>query len=113
MKKILRGCFEGGGEYNEYICTYPVDERLPLHRIGTLKKIDVKIDKYELPTFYWLPKLYKNHYTLRFISNSSHCSTTILSKHITSALTAVKYHVIKYSENAFSNSDVNYRIFGQ
>ena len=43
-----------------------------------------------------------------FISNSSHCSTTILSKHITSALTAVKDHVMKYSETAFSNSNVNY-----
>ena len=31
-------------------------------------------------------------------SNSSHCFTTILSKHITSALTDVKDHVIKYSE---------------
>ena len=41
-----------------------------------------------------------------FISNSSHCSTTILSKHITSALTAMKNHVMKYSETAFSN--VNY-----
>ena len=40
--------------------------------------------------------------------NSSHCSTTILSKHITSALTAVRDHVIKYSETAFSNSNVNY-----
>ena len=38
----------------------------------------------------------------------SHCSTTILSKHITSALTAVKDHVMKYSETAFSNSNVNY-----
>ena len=44
----------------------------------------------------------------RFISKSSHCSTTILSKHITSALTAVKGHVMKYSETAFSNSNVNY-----
>ena len=50
-------------------------------------------------------KILINH---RFISNSSHCSTTILSKHITSALTAVKDHVIKYSETAFSNSNVNY-----
>ena len=71
-------------------------------------KIDVKIDKCELPTFYWLPKLHKRPYKSRFISNSSHCSTTILSKHITSALTAVKNHVIKYSETAFSNSNVNY-----
>ena len=43
-----------------------------------------------------------------FVLNSSHCSTTILSKHITCALTAVKDHVIKYSETAFSNSNVNY-----
>ena len=47
-------------------------------------------------------------YKSRFISNSSHCSSTILSKHITSALTAVKDHVIKYSETAFNNSNVNY-----
>ena len=59
----------------------------------------------ELPTFYWLPKLHKRLYKSRFISNSSHCSTTILSKHITSA---VKDHVIQYSETAFSNSNVNY-----
>ena len=44
----------------------------------------------------------------RFISNSSHCSTTILFKHITSTLTAVKDHVIKYIETAFSNSNDNY-----
>ena len=83
-------------------------DQLLVHHINTLTKIDVKIDKCELPTFYWLPKLYKRPYKSRFISNSSHCSTTILSKHITSALTAVKDHVIKYSETAFSNSKVNY-----
>ena len=76
-----------------------------VHHINTLTKIDVKIDKCELPTFYWLPKLHKRPYKSRFISNSSHCSTTILSKHITSALTAVKDHVIS---TAFSNSNVNY-----
>ena len=70
--------------------------------------INVKIDKCELPTFYWLPELHKRHYKSRFISNSSHCSTTILSKHITSALTACKDHDMKYSESAFSNSNVNY-----
>ena len=71
-------------------------------------KINVKIDKCEQPTFYWLPKLHKRPYKSRFISNSSHCSTTILSKHITSALTAVKDQVMKYSETDFSNSNVNY-----
>ena len=83
-------------------------DKLLVHHINTLTKIDVKIDKCELPTFYWLPKLHKRPYKSRFISNASNCSTTILSKHITSALTAVKDHVIKYSETAFSNSNVNY-----
>ena len=55
--------------------------------------------------------IHKNSYKPCFISNSSHCSTTILSKHITSALTAVKYHVIKYSETAFSNSNVHQKLF--
>ena len=40
--------------------------------------------------------------------NSGHCFTTIISKHITYALTAVKDYVIKYSETAFSNGNVNY-----
>ena len=83
------------------------DKFLQRH-IDSLTKSNIKIDKIDLPTFYWLPKLHKNPYKSRFISNSSHSSTTILSKHITSALTAVKDHAIKYSETAFSNSNVNY-----
>ena len=79
-----------------------------MRRIDTLTKSNIKIDELDLPIFYWLSKLQKKPYKSRFISNSSHCSTTILSKHITSALTAVKDHVIKYSETAFSNSNVNY-----
>ena len=91
-----------------YVPAQLTKDKLLLHHIDTLAKINVKIDKCELPTFYWLPKLHKNPFKSRFISNSSHCSTTILSKHITSALTAIKDHVIKYSETAFSNSNVNY-----
>ena len=79
---------------------------------GVVTKLDsgichIKIDKCELPTFYWLPKLHKRPYKSCFMSNSSHCSTTILSKHITSALTAVKDHVKKYNETAFSNRNAN------
>ena len=89
-----------------YVPAQPTKDKLLLRHIDT--KSNFKIDKLDLPTFYWLPKLHKNPYKSRFISNSSHCSTTILSKHITSALTAVKDHVIKYSETALSNSNVNY-----
>ena len=99
------------GELNStstYVPAQLTKDKLLLHHINNLAKINVKIEKCELRTFYWLPKLHKNPYKSRFISNSSHCSTTILSKHITSALTAVKDHVIKYSETAFGNSNVNY-----
>ena len=91
-----------------YAPAHVTKDQLLLHHINTPTKIDIKIDKCELLTFYWLPKLLKRPYKSRFISNSSHCSTTILSKHIMSALTAVKDHVIKYSETAFSNINVNY-----
>ena len=99
------------GELNStstYVPAQLSKDQLLVHHINTLTKFNVKIDKCELPTFYWLPKLHKRPHKSRFISNWSHCSTTILSKHITSALTAVKDHVMKYSETAFRNSNVNY-----
>ena len=49
-------------------------------------------------TFYWLPKLHKRPYKARFIANSSLCTTTSLSKVLTSCLTAIKNHLIKYCE---------------
>ena len=79
-----------------------------MHHINTLTKSNIKIHKIHLPTIYWLPKLHKNPNKSRFILNSCHCSTTILSQHITSVLTAVKDRVIKYSEAAFSDSNVSY-----
>ena len=99
------------GEFNSTSTYTPgqlTKDQLLVHHINTLTKINVKIDKCELPTFYWLPKLHKRPYKSRFISTSSHCSIIIISKHITSALTADKDHVMKYSETAFSNSNVNY-----
>ena len=99
------------GELNStstYVLAQLTKDKLLLHHIDTLTKINVKIDKCEQSTFYWLQKLHKNPFKSHFISNSSHGSTTILSKHITFALTAIKDHVIKYSETAFSNSNVNY-----
>ena len=90
-----------------YLPAHLTKDNLLLRHINTLTTSNIRIDKLDLPTFYWLPKLHKNPYKSRFISNSSHCSTTILSKHITSSLTEVKDD-IKYSETAFSNTNVNY-----
>ena len=77
-----------------YVPAQLTKDKLILHHMDAITKWNIKIDKIDLPTFYRLPKLHKNPYKSSFISNSSFCSTTILSKHITSALTAVKDHVI-------------------
>ena len=46
-------------------------------------------------------------YKARFIANSSSCTTTELSKLLTSCLTAVKKHVIKYCEKVYERSGEN------
>ena len=57
---------------------------------------------------YWLPKLHKKKtYKARFIANSSSCTTTELSKLLTSCLTAVKNHVIRYCEKVYERSSKN------
>ena len=53
--------------------------------------VNVKERQDKLPTMYWLPKPYK----ARFIANYSSCTTTELSKLLTSSLTAVKSRVIR------------------
>ena len=60
-----------------------------------------------LPSMYWLPKLHKRPYKARFIANSSSCTTTELSKLLTSCLTDVKNHVIRYCEKVYERSSKN------
>ena len=61
----------------------------------------------KLPTFYWLPKLHKRPYKARFIANSSSCTTKSLSKVLTSCLTAIKNHWIKYCEKTYEREGIN------
>ena len=61
-----------------------------------------------LPTFYWLPKLHKKPYKARFIANFSSCTTTSLSKVLTSCLTAIKNHWIRYCEKTYEREGINY-----
>ena len=70
-------------------------------------KAKVKANQNKLPTMYWIPKLHKNPFKARFIANSSACTTTNLSKLLTSCLSAIKDHVIKYNEKVYENSGVN------
>ena len=61
----------------------------------------------KVPTLYWLPKLHKKTYKARFIANSSSCTTIELSKLLTSCLTAIIKHVIKYCEKVYERSGKN------
>ena len=56
---------------------------------------------------YWLPKLHKRPYKAWFIANSSSCTTTELSKLLTSCLTAIKAKIIKYCMTVYERSGKN------
>ena len=54
-----------------------------------------------------LPKLHKRPYKSRFIANSSACTTTELSILLTSCLTAIKNHVIKFCTTVYERNGKN------
>ena len=65
-----------------------VDGRIVIQPYILVSKANENQDK--VPTLYWLPKPYK----ARCIANSSSCTTTELSKLLTSCLTAVKKMIL-------------------
>ena len=79
-----------------------------------LNELPVKFSVYvnegqdKLPTMYWLPKLHKRPYKARFIANSSSCTTTEISKLLTSCLTAIKSHVMRYCQTVYETSNKNW-----
>ena len=53
-------------------------------------------------------RLPKRPYKARYIANSSSCTTTVLSKLLTSCLTAVKKHWIRYYDIVYERDGINY-----
>ena len=88
------------------------DERsiINTHSIDITAKFAVSIKEKQdiLPTLYWLPKLHKRPYKARFIAISSSCTTTVLSKLLTSCLTAVKKHWVRYYDTVYERDGINY-----
>ena len=64
--------------------------------------VNVKDRNDKLPTMYWLPKLHKKRIKLDFYANSISCTTTELSKSLTSCLTAVKTLAIRNCANVYN-----------
>ena len=79
------------------------------HRCHMAAKFGVFVDEDQNKphTLYWLPKLHKIPYKSRFIATSSSCITTYLSIILTSCLTAITNHVIKYCETVFERNGKN------
>ena len=89
------------------------DERsiVNAHSIEITAKFAVSIKEKQdrLPTLYWLPNLHKRPNKARFNATSSSCTTTVLSKLLTSCLTAVKKkHWITYYNTVYERDGFNY-----
>ena len=68
----------------------------------------VNVGQDKLPTMYWSPKHHKRQYKARFIAKSSSCTATELSILLTSCLTTIKTHVIRYCETVYETSNKNW-----
>ena len=88
-----------------------LDERsvADIHRCKMAAKFDVFVneDHSKHPTLYWLPKLHKIPYMSRIIANSSSYTTTELSIILTSCLTAIRNHDIKFCVSTYDSSSLN------
>ena len=70
--------------------------------------MSIKEKQGRLPTLYWLPKLHKRPYKARSIANFGSCTTTVLSKLLTSCLTTVEKHWIRYYNIVYERGGINY-----
>jgi len=79
-KEVLTRELKNNSETSAYLqCNEPVDKVIQSH-LGFMEQhgIDAPKDFIKIPSFYWLPKLYKNPYGHRFIAASSACTTKLL-----------------------------------
>ena len=66
--------------------------------------VSVNEDQERLPTFYWLPKLLKKKIRLDLLLILAHVRLPNYQKLLTSCLTTIKNHVIKYCEKVYKMS---------
>ena len=94
--------------YSSSLISWPSFNPLAQIVLDLKFSVCVKECQDRLSTMHWLPKLHKRPYKARFIANSSSCTTTELSKLLTSCLTAIKNHVIRYCEKVYERSSKNF-----
>ena len=69
--------------------------------------ISTKDKEPDIPSLYWIPKLYKPLHKHLYIASSSKCSTKPLSKLLTCILSAVKTSLQSYCDTSYSRGGVN------
>ena len=95
---------------NAYKLQSSLSERVIVDRHGCHTAlhfgIKTKENQDKVPTLYWLPKLHKKPFKARFIANSSSCTTTELSKLLTSCLTADTKNMLSIIVKRFMRDQV-------
>ena len=84
---------------NKNVSSINIDTFHVLDQLHYMTKVNIKVDPEheDLPSFYWLPKLHKNPYGKRFITESNRCITKSLSKLLTTFLAKITCHFREYS----------------
>ena len=65
-------------------------------------EISTKDEELDLPSLYWISRLHKSSYQQRYIAGAAKCSTKILSKLLTSILSADKISLQSYRDTSYS-----------
>ena len=82
--------------------------RISMIEIDVIWQLSLEVfvdeDHNTLPMIYLLPKRHKRPYKSRVIANSSSCTNTKLSILLTSCLTAITNHVIKYCTTVYERN---------
>ncbi len=73
----------------------------------TKLKVGIPSECYDLPKFYWIPKMHKDPFKFRFIAGSRQCTTKPLSKLLTKALQKIKEDRERYCEAIYRKTGVN------
>jgi hypothetical protein len=69
--------------------------------------ISTNYEELDLPSLYWIPKLHKCPFKLRYIAGSAKCCTKHLSKLLTYILLLVKTGLQSYCDTSYSRGGVN------
>ena len=76
--------------------------------ITSTDKLKAPAEHFQVPTIYWLPKIHKKPFKIRFISASSKCTNTKPFVLLTSAISKLKERIMNYCNKAYDLWIISY-----